>query len=136
MSYAVTAALQAAVFEQVSGNGAVQALVGANVFDAVPPGALPVTYVMLGEEDVRDRSDLTSGGAVHDLTISVVSDAAGFAGAKEIAVAISDALVDAPLVLARGHLISLSFLRARARRGKAPDRRRIDLRFRARVDDN
>ena len=135
MSYAVSAALQAAVFGRVSTDAGVQALVGADVFDAVPTGSLPLTYVVLGEEDVRAWSNSSANGAVHDFTVSVFSDAAGFSAAKEVAVAVNDALVDAPLVLSRGHLVTLDFLSARARRGKAPDGRRIDLRFRARVED-
>lgn len=135
MSYAVSSALQVAVFAAVSGNLAVQALVGADVFDAVPSGTLPLTYVVLGEEDVRGWSNISANGALHDFTVSVFSDAAGFAAAKQVAVAVNNALVDAALVLSRGHLVGLDFLSARARRGKAPDGRRIDLRFRARVED-
>ncbi len=135
MSYAIATALQTAVFGAVSSDPGVVALVGTDVFDALPSGVLPVTYVVLGEEDVRARSNVSADGAVHDFTVSVFSDATGFASAKAVAVAVSDALVDANLALARGALVSLDFLRAKARRGKAPDGRRIDLRFRARVED-
>jgi len=135
MSYAVAAALQAAVFARISGDAGVQALVGTAVFDSPPAGVLPTTYVVLGEEDVRERGDVSARGAVHEFVVSVMSDAAGFADAKAAAVAINDALVDAPLVLARGQLQSLEFWRARARRGKSPDGRRIDLRFRAQAED-
>ena len=86
----------------------------------------------LGPEDVRDRSDGTSGGAWHRFTVSVVSDAAGFAAAKAAAAAVGDALTDAELTLDRGHLAGLHFYRARARRDGAL--RRIDLTFRARID--
>jgi len=65
----------------------------------------------------------------------VISDATGFLAAKEIAVAISDALVGAALVLTRGHLVSLQFLKAVAKRLSEGEARRIDLRFRARVED-
>ena len=127
MSYAVAAALQAAVFAAVSTDPGVQALVGGDVFDAPPGGVLPLTYVVLGEEDVRAHSNISAAGAVHDFTVSVFSDAAGFATAKAVAVAVSDALSDVDLTLA--------FVRAKARRGRTPDGRRIDLRFRARVED-
>ncbi len=135
MSYAVSAALQAAVFARVANDAAVQALVGSDVYDAVPSGTLPLTYVVLGEEDVRAWSNISANGAVHDFAIAVVSDAAGFSAAKAVAVAVNDALIDAPLMLSRGSLVTLDFLSARARRGKAPDGRRIDMRFRARVED-
>jgi uncharacterized protein DUF3168 len=135
MSYAVASALQVAVFSAVSGDSTVQGLVGSDVYDALPSGTLPLTYVVLGEEIVRPRSDGSAYGAVHDFTVSVISDASGFGVAKAVAVAVSDVLVDAELVLARGALVSLLFRRASADRGSAPNGRRIDLRFRARVED-
>jgi hypothetical protein len=135
VSYGVSAALQAAVYQHLLADAALGALVGGAIYDAVPPGVLPVTYVSLGQEDVRDRSDKTGKGALHIFTVSVVSSAAGFAGAKAVAAALSDALIDAPLTLARGVLVSLTFDRARARRAGDGDMRRIDLTFRARVDD-
>jgi len=135
MTYGVSASLQSAVFGAISSNAAVVALIGNNVFDQPPAGTLPLTYVVVGEEDVKPSSDVSAKGAVHDFFVSVISGAAGFSAAKSVAVAISDTLVDAPLALARGHLISLTFSRAKARRGTAPDERRIDLHFRARVED-
>jgi hypothetical protein len=135
MSYALAGALQAAVFAQLRGDATVAGLVGDAVFDAAPPGALPALYVSLGPEIVRDRSDKSGAGAEHEFIVSVVSDAAGFAGAKAVAGAISDALVGAELVLARGRLVGLWFLRARAQRVGGGERRRIDLTFRARVED-
>ena len=41
--------------------------------------------------------------------VSVVTDAAGFQTAKDAAAAVSDALVDAALALARGRLVSPEF---------------------------
>ncbi len=134
MSYGSAAALQAAVYQRLMADSAVDALVGSAIYDAVPPGTLPDTYVSLGPEDARDRSDKTGAGAEHDFTVSVVTDAAGFQAAKDIAGAVTDALVGAELILARGRLVDLWFLRARARRVGAADQRRIDLWFRARVD--
>lgn len=135
MSYGAAAALQAAVYQCLTSDVALTQLVGSAIYDAVPPGDLPELYVSLGPEDVRDRSDKTGGGAVHVFTVSVVSSAAGFASAKAAAVAVSDALVDAPLALSRGALVALAFDKARARRVQDGDIRRIDLTFRARVDD-
>lgn len=135
MSYGAASALQEAVFARLVADATLAGLVGGAIYDAPPTGELPVTYVSLGAEDVRDRSDMTGRGARHDFIISVISDAAGFAQAKAAASAVSDALVDAPLTLARGHLVSLNFLRATARRVDTGRTRRIDLRFRARVED-
>ncbi len=89
MSYAVAAALQAAVYSQLSGDTALGAIVGTAVYDAVPAGTLPAIYVTLGAETARDRSDMTGRGAAHDLRISVISDAQGFQQAKEAAAAVS-----------------------------------------------
>ncbi|MEE4209555.1 MAG: DUF3168 domain-containing protein [Parvularcula sp.] len=135
MSYAIAADLQRAVFAALRRDPGVTGSVGEAIYDVVPPGKIPSTYVSLGPEEVRDHSDKTGRGARHDFTISVVSDAAGFMTAKEAAAAISDALVDAELPLARGRLVSLSFLRAKALRDRDAQLRRIDLRFRAHVED-
>ena len=136
MSYGMAAALQEGVYQRLSGDAALTALVGAAIFDTVPPGEVPGTYVSLGSEDARDRSDQTGGGAEHRFVVSVVTDAAGFLTATQAAAAISDALLDAPMTLSRGRLVALSFLRARARRARQGEARRIDLTFRARVDDD
>ncbi|MEM7470042.1 MAG: DUF3168 domain-containing protein [Pseudomonadota bacterium] len=136
MSYAISAPLQTAVFSALSTDTALQSLVGAAVFDAEPAGALPESYVTLGGERARDRSDKTGGGAIHEFDISVVTEAQGFYSAKQIAAAVSDALVDADLPLARGSLTYLRFVRARAARSEKGRIRRIDLTFRARVQDD
>ena len=135
MTYGVSTALQQAVYQRLQADAALTALVGPAVYDSVPPGIVSGTYVSLGPEDVRGASDKTGHGALHEITVSVVTDAAGFSAAKAVATAVSDALVDATLVLARGHLVYLNFHRARARRVQDADVRRIDLRFRARVQD-
>jgi len=137
MSYGVSAALQAAVFQKLSGEAAVSAQSGGAIYDAVPAGAVPQTYVTLGPEDVREASDKTGGGALHRFTVSVVSEAAGFGTAKSLAGAVSDALDGAALTLDRGRLVGLWFERASARRtGTGGAIRPIALRFRARVEDD
>ena len=130
MSYGVAVALQEAVFARLSG---LPALARVPVVDAMPKG-MAGTFVLLGAEEVRDQSDQTGAGAEHRFAISIVSDATGFQTAKAMAVAISDALVDAPLVLTRGRLVGLWFQRAVARRLDEGRVRRIDLTFRARVE--
>ncbi|WP_300066886.1 DUF3168 domain-containing protein [uncultured Ruegeria sp.] len=137
MSYGVSAALQAAVYQQLSANSDVVTLSGGAIYDAVPAGAVPQTYVTLGPEDVREASDRSGAGAVHRFTVSVVSEVAGFGAAKTLAGAICDALENAPLTLDRGRLVGLWFERASAKRtGTGGAVRQIDLRFRARVEDN
>jgi Protein of unknown function (DUF3168) len=132
MSYGSAVALQAAIFGRLTG---FPALTGVPVYDAVPPGGGTGTFVLLGPEEVQDQSDKTSAGGEHRFVISVISDASGFLAAKTVAVGVSDALVDADMVLSRGALVSLHFLKASARRIDEGDTRRIDLTFRARVQD-
>lgn len=136
MSYGVSAALQAAIYQRLLANTNLTALVGTAVYDNPPSGAVLGTYVSLGPEDVRDRSDKTSYGALHMITISVITDAAGFQVAKQVGAAVSDALQGAELILSRGMLCYINFDRATARRVGTGETRRIDLRFHARVQDN
>jgi hypothetical protein len=141
MSYAMAEALQGAIYARLSGDAALAALVGDAVHDAIPPGTPPGTFVLIGPEEVRDASDIGGAGAEHRLTISIITTADGFRSAKAAAVAVSDALA-APLpALARGRLVGLWFQRAVARRERpaapgAAEVRRIDLVYRARVEDD
>ena len=135
MSYAVAAALQGAVYQRLQGDVGLSVLVGDRVYDAVPKGRLPDLYVALGPERAVDASDKTGRGAWHEFVVSVISDDAGFQSAKEVSAAVCDALIDAELVLERGRLVALNFKRAVAEREKA-GRRRVDLIFRARVEDD
>lgn len=132
MSYAQSLALQKAVFARLD---AAPDLTG-RVHDVVPSGAIPDTWVMIGEDDVRDRSDKTGSASLHLFTVSVVTDTPGFAAAKTLAATVCDLLDGAAMPLERGRLTNLRFDRARARRtGSSGDLRRIDLRFAARLDD-
>ncbi|SMO59129.1 DUF3168 domain-containing protein [Paracoccus laeviglucosivorans] len=137
MSYAATAALQAAVYQVLRGSDALAELVGDAIFDAMPVAAPAGTYVSLGPEDVRDGGDMTGAGAVHDFVISVLTgadDANGFGRVKAAAAAVSEALEAADVPLTRGHLVGIWFQRARARRVENGAGRRVDLTFRARID--
>ena len=116
MSYGMTAALQMAIYNVMSGDGALAAIVGGHVYD------------------VRDRSDVSAGGAEHEISVIVTSSAAGFHAAKEAAAAVSDALLSTPLSLSRGRVARLHFYRAKARR-KAADRL-VEVWFRARLDED
>lgn len=135
MSYAISEALQAAIYSALSGDAGVNALVGGHIYDAVPSGVLPSLYVTFGEEKVRDLSSKTGAGAAHDLAVEIHSDATGFQASKGLAAAVCDALIDADLTLNRGFLTGLHFKFARARKGIDPDKRVIALTFRAFVSD-
>ena len=136
MSYAIAAALQEAVYDRLLDHTPLRDLVGDAIYDALPSGRLPPVYVVLGAEDVRDASDKTGGGATHQFTVSVLTERAGFATAKAAGAAVSDALVDAPLTLERGSLVSLNFYKAKAARIGTGAMRQINLIFRARVADD
>ena len=131
MSYAAASALQSAVYARLTG---FPALAGVTVVDAVAPGNGRGKFILLGPETANDRSDKSGAGVEHQFQVSVISDETGFLSAKVIAGHVSDALIGAALTLTTGHLVSLNFVRAVARRLKEGEHRRIDLIFRARVD--
>lgn len=131
MSYAAAAALQAALYSRLS---AYPALSGVSIVDAMPPGTAPGTFVIIGPEQVLDQSDTSGAGAEHRFEVAIISDATGFLTAKTVAGAVSQALVDAPLSLGTGRLVSIRFLRATARRLDEGSARRIDMTFRARIE--
>jgi hypothetical protein len=136
MTYALAADLQKAIYQVLVGDQGLRKEVGDAIYDVVPSGQLPSTYVSIGPEDVRDWSDKTGRGARHDFTISVVTDAAGFRSAKIVAGAVADALAGTDAALARGTLVSLTFRRARAITVEEGNMRRIDLSFRALVAED
>ena len=135
MSYGMAQSLQAAIFGVLAGDAALTALVGTAIYDELPPGPVDGAYVSLGAEDVRDLSTGDCPLAAHNIGISVVSQAEGFAEPKAIAGAVSDALVDATPVLSRGRIVSIRFVKARARRVRSGQLRRIDMTFRVIVED-
>ena len=135
MSVGTAAALQSAIYQHLQADAGLTALITDRIYDEMPPGPVDGTYVSLGDGEVRDISDITGGIADHRCVVSVVTDAEGYAQAKEAAAAVADALLSSDLSLARGRVVSLSFQRAKARRVRAGQVRRIDLTFRVIVDD-
>lgn len=138
MSLVLSGELQGAIYAALTGDTALVALVGSEIYDAPLPvgGALPSgEHVTLGEEIVKPFGSITSSGGVHDFDVVLHSTANGFAAAKLVAAAVSDVLVDANLSIAGGHLVSLRFIKAKAKRGIAPELRRVEMRFRAVIED-
>ena len=138
MSLVLSGELQGAIYAALTGDTALVALVGSEIYDAPLPvgGALPLgEHVTLGEEIVKPFGSITSSGGVHDFDVVLHSTANGFAAAKLVAAAVSDVLVDANLSIAGGHLVSLRFIKAKAKRGIAPELRRVEMRFRAVIED-
>ncbi len=137
MSYAMSAALQVAVFNALSTNVALGALVE-GIYDAPSgsDGTPPVgSYITLGDEEAKDRSSGSHKGTTLDFEVNIHSDFAGFSAAKAVAAEVVDTLAWADLGLTRGRLVVLRFLKSRTRRGAAPETRRIALVFRAILDD-
>ncbi|MGB3406875.1 MAG: DUF3168 domain-containing protein [Jannaschia sp.] len=135
MTYALGEGLQKAVYGLLMSDPALDALVSGAVYDAVPQ-ASPDLFVALGPEQVADRSDKTGQGALHDLRISVVTKREGYLAAKTVAAQVCDTMLGQDLVMVRGRVISVRFLRARALRDEGEGTRRIDLWFRVRLDDD
>ncbi len=137
MSYAMSAALQEAVFNTLSANPVLIAALN-GIYDAPPgsDGTPPVgTYITLGGEVAKDRSSGSHKGVTLDFEVNIHSDFAGFSVAKGVAAEVVDTLAWADLGLSRGSLVNLKFLKSRTRRGAAPETRRIALVFRAILDD-
>ncbi|MGS4944233.1 DUF3168 domain-containing protein [Meridianimarinicoccus sp. RP-17] len=132
MTYALAAPLQAAVHERLTGD---PALAGVPVFDSTPGETVASVHVVLGSEDVRDRSDKTGRAAQHRFVLTVAGDGGGFHALKQTAAAVEAAL-GAGLTLARGRVAFLRFERAVARRDRDGTRRRVEMTFRALLDDN
>jgi len=134
MTLALSGALQGAIYAALVNDAGVTALVGAEIYDAPLPsgGAVPAgEFITLGPENVKPFNTATSEGAVHDFSVSIHSGANGFDAAKAVAAAVSTVLIDANLPISGGALVALRFVKAEAKRGIAPELRRIDMRFRA-----
>jgi hypothetical protein len=134
MSYQSASAVQVALYDLLTGDATLTGLLPGGIFDAPPPGTPQGTYGMLGEEEVIDRSDVTGPGAEHRVLVQVVSDASGFATAKTAAARIAEILPGALPVLGAGRVVAIWFHQAQARRAEGNALRRIDLRFRVRVE--
>lgn len=133
MSYVMSDALQTAVFGALTGDAALMALVDGAIYDALPSGTVPVLYVTLGNEKVRDRSDFAIRAALHEFSVVVTSDQPGFLPAKAAAARVAEILDGADLSLSRGRLVRLDFVKANARpRGR---KREVETWFRAFLED-
>jgi len=134
MSVQHLADLQAGIYQALINYGPLSALVGEQIYDAVPSGTSATTYVLIGEEKTFDRGDITHGATRHDLIVNVVSNASGFSDAKRIANEVCAALEDTPVSLGSGTVRRVQFRSAKVRRDTGAGERRIDLTFRVLVD--
>lgn len=138
MSYAFSSALQKAVYGRLAADSALAALLNGAIYDAPLPldmVARPPEYLTIGAEEVEEHGSQTSAGALIKFAVEVHSASDGYLRAKTVAGAVCDALIDAELLLERGDLIFLTFVRARASAGAAPEKRKISLTFRAFIEE-
>lgn len=133
MGVGILAELQGAVFQRLQADAGVQAELGGAIYDALPVGTLPDTYLVLGPEEARLRGDVSGAVARQDLVLRVVSTASGFAAAKAAAVAAAGALAGVELPLSGGQSASLSLRALVARRSADGAERRVDVTVRALV---
>lgn len=140
MTYALSWPLQQGIFQLLSTDADVAALTGGRIFDAPPHQASEADpegiYLTLGDETVRDWSTATDHGAVHLVSITVHAPRRGFAEAKQVAGAVSDALLNGAIALSRGRVVLARFVEARTRRQENGALRRIEMRFRILVEDS
>jgi hypothetical protein len=138
MTYALSWPLQQAILATLASDPGVVDVLGDRVYDAAPQvsGALASqVHATLGDEEARDWSTASDRGARHVVSITVHAPASGFAQAKRAAGAICDALLDVPLTLTRGHVVSVGFVDARTRRSQGDALRQIRLRFAVLAED-
>ena len=111
-----SAALRAAIHDTLSGDGALNALLGGPKIYDEPPRAAAFPYVTLGEARVSDFSTGTEPGEEHQITLHAWSRQGGHREAHLISGALLQALDDAPLTLADHRLVNLRFSVADVRR--------------------
>ncbi|MEM8843364.1 MAG: DUF3168 domain-containing protein [Pseudomonadota bacterium] len=138
MTYALAWPLQEAVYQLLSGDAALGALVG-GIYDAAPQQVSDAAdeglYVTLGDEVAEDWRTASDAGALHTVTVSIHAPRRGFAEAKRAAGVISDLMAGAMPALSRGQIVQILFIDARTARAENDALRRIDLRFRVTIED-
>ncbi|MFV2093451.1 MAG: DUF3168 domain-containing protein [Hyphomicrobiales bacterium] len=115
MSAAAAWELQTALYQTLSTDTALVALLGgARVYDDVPPGA-DFPYVVIGENLNRDWSTGSDTGDEHGLTIHTWSRAAGRKQSLDLIAAIRAALDTGTLTLSQNRVVNLGFEFAQTR---------------------
>ncbi|MEM9715866.1 MAG: DUF3168 domain-containing protein [Pseudomonadota bacterium] len=122
-------AVQTFLYDQLVNDAALTALVGANIFDALPSGDAPDLSVLIGAEIVIDASDKTANARLHQVEIDLMSTAAGFSNLKDVAAAVRQALERASGPAGDGIVTRIRFKRAQSSRETSEGMRRIRLRF-------
>ena len=129
-----TEALQKAVFETLSADTGLMALIGASsIFDDVPPATHP-PYVVFADTQAADWSTGTEAGDELRFGIEIWSSQKGRKQAASIAQSVRDALAAVDAVDAPYTLVNLRFVSARFERDPQTEYFRGLLRFRAVVE--
>ena len=127
-------ALQEAVFETLSGDATLTAMLGgAKVYDGAPRNA-EAPYVHLGEATARDWSTATEAGTEVTFAVVAWSREPGREECLQIAERVVALLHDAALVLDGNRLVNLRHLSTETAREEKPQGRRALVRFRARIE--
>ncbi|MEM9046926.1 MAG: DUF3168 domain-containing protein [Pseudomonadota bacterium] len=138
MTYALAWPLQEAVFQLLSSDATLGALVS-GIYDAAPQQVADAApdglYVTIGDEIAEDWRTARDTGALHTLVVSVHAPRRGFADAKQAAGLISDLLVGAQPAMSRGRIVQVRFIDARTARAENDALRRVDMRFRVTLED-
>jgi len=102
-------ALQSAVYVALTGDSAIQSLLGTRIFDAVPRNAA-FPYAVFGDGKETNWDTATEAGSEHQFVVTVWSRAGGHKEAKSIADAIRFRLNNATLSLDGHALVDLRFV--------------------------
>lgn len=139
MTFAMSWALQEAVFAALTSDPTLAASIGDRIYDAPPPfeadAAPDVPWITLGDERVDDWSTSDGAGAAHLLSVTITAPRRGFADAKKIAGQVCDVLLGGSLAPSRGQVAFVGFVGGRTRRIEKDLMRQVELRFRVLVED-
>jgi hypothetical protein len=127
---APAAELQKAVFEALTADAALSALIGERVYDQ-PPAATPFPYVTFGRTSLYDWSTGTESGTEQLFTLHVWSKAKGKKETLAVMEAARTVLEGARLPLETEHLVDLTLEFAEARHDEDLSVHHGLLRFRA-----
>lgn len=139
MTYALSWALQEALFAAICADPVCSETFGHRIYDGPPPlsgdAETQGLYLTFGDEEANDWSTATDLGASHLVRLDVHAPRRSFAEAKRAAAALSDAILGADFQMSRGRVVNTRFVDARTRREEGDALRRIEMRFRIIVED-
>ena len=122
-------AVQAFIYDRLSGDAALTALVGTAIYDTAPTDSPPDISVLIGAEEVLDASDKTGSADLHRAEIEIIARTSGFAAAKDVALAVRKSLDNASGIAGSGSITRVQFRRAQSLRDTTDGLRRVRMRF-------